>query len=172
MTLLGLLTSVAVLSLLFAIATAALSVARKSSHKRDCVNHLRQLGTYVVLYATKFGSARDYPPAPGHGFYETLSRVPTPGAALTRGDDSMASCPVLRRATHPSVIDYREPGPGLPGGRLRDGLTQPQWPIACDRPTNHDPSGQDDINIMFLSGSVSPACYGSPEWTTAMNYTK
>mgnify|MGYP001590026856 CR=1 FL=1 len=72
----------------------------------------------------------------------------------------------------PNALDYREPGPGIPGGRVSDGLTQPQWPIGCDRPTNHDPAGGDDINVLYFSGSVTPATFGSPEWTTAMNYTQ
>ncbi len=119
------------------------------------------------MYVSTYGSDRQYPPAEGEGFWNTLRNAPTPGQAIARGNDGLFVCKVLRTKPSPTALDYQEP--------IRpvvDGLTQPQWPIACDRPTNHDPSGMDDVNIMFFSGSVTTAGYGSPEWNIAINYTK
>lgn len=172
LTLLELLVVVAVISLLFALAVPVWSRSCRDARKRDCIGNFRQLGTYVVMYVTKYGSDRFYPPAAGEGFWNTLRNIPSPTKAMSRGNDGLFICKVLGTRPSPTALDYREPGPGMPFGRLADGLTQPQWPIGCDRPTNHDPSGQDDINVLYFSGSVSAATFGSPEWTTAMNYTQ
>ncbi len=165
-TLLELLVIIAVISVLVALLVPALSRSRKSAKKRDCTGNLRQLGTYVVMYVSKYGSDREYPPAAGARFWNTLRNVPSPARALLRGSDGLFVCKVLRRMPTPTALDYLEPR-----GQVADDLTQPQWPIACDRPTNHDPAGQDDINVLYFSGSVSAASFGSPEWDTAVLYT-
>ncbi len=158
---------IVVLVLLFFLLVPSLARARGGHARLDCRTNLRQLGTYAVMYACKYGSDESYPPAPGHGFLDTLFRVPTPETAIASGRDDVASCTVVWCRTGRSSFDYREPRV-----RIVDGLTNPMQPIACDRPTNHDPSGQDDINVLLFSGSVATATYGSPEWTTAMKYTK
>lgn len=119
------------------------------------------------MYVSKYGSDRLYPPAAGEGFWNTLRNTPSPSEAIARGSDGLFVCRVLGTKPSPTALDYREPR-----GQIVDGLTQPQWPIACDRPANHDPAGQDDMNILFFSGSVTAASAGSPEWTTAMIYTR
>ncbi len=170
-TLIELLVVIAIIGVLAALLLPALAAARKSAKKRDCTNNLRQLGTYVVMYVTKFGADRNYPPATGQGFFNTLRNIPNATQAIARGNDGLFVCKVYGTAPSPTNMDYRQPGPGLPGGRVSDGLTQPQWPIGCDRTNNHDVNAQDDMNIVYFSGSVSAGNPGSPEWTMAVNYT-
>ena len=119
------------------------------------------------MYVSKYGSDRLYPPAAEERFWNTLRNRPSPSEAIARGNDGLFVCRVLSTRPAPTALDYREPR-----GQILDGLTNPAWPIACDRPTNHDPAGQDDMNVVFFSGSVSAATAGSPEWTMAMNYTR
>ena len=108
----------------------------------------------------------------GQGFFNTLRNIPNATQAIARGNDGLFVCKVYGTAPSPTAVDYRQPGPGLPGGRVSDGLTQPQWPIGCDRTNNHDVNAQDDMNIVYFAGSVSAANPGSPEWTMAVNYTQ
>ena len=54
LTLLELLVVVAVISVLFALAVPVWSRSRRDAQKRDCIGNLRQLGTYVVMYVSKF----------------------------------------------------------------------------------------------------------------------
>ena len=150
----------------------ALSAARLSAKKRDCTNNLRQLGTYTIMYVTRYGSDRHYPPAAGEGFFNTLRNTPNASQAIARGSDGLFVCKAHGTRPSSTALDYREPGSGLPGRRVSDALTQPQWPIACDRTNNHSVDGTDDINILFFSGSVSAAPSGSPEWNIAIEYTE
>lgn len=167
MTLAQLMTIVMVVSVLFAVAVPGLSRARRHAAKMDCWNNMCQLGTYMVMYVSKHGSDRRYPPAPGVGYFNALREVPTPRLSLAAGNDGLFVCPVAGTKESPTALDYREPAQ-----QVSDGFTQPQWPIACDRPTNHDPCGADDINVLYFSGSVSrEICAGSPEWNVAMQYT-
>ncbi len=167
LTLLELLTLIVVLALLYALLLPGLTHRPGAHKKRDCRNNLLQLGRYIVMYQSKYGSGRDYPSAAGLGFFQSLRTIPSPQKALVAGSDSLFVCRVSGTSPSPTACDYREPRV-----RIVDGLTNPMQPIACDRPTNHDPSGQDDINVLLFSGSVATVTYGSPEWTTAMKYTK
>ncbi len=171
-TLIELLVVIAIIGILAALLLPALQRARLQAMKRDCTSNLRQLGTYIALYADKFGGGRSYPPAPGQSFLNTLRNTPTPARSVANGANGLFVCKVTGNAASPTNVDYRQPGPGIPGGRVSDGFTQPMWPIVCDRTNNHDLTGQDDINVLVFSGSVSAAISGSPEWTMAINYTQ
>lgn len=105
------------------------------------------------------------------GFFDTLRAAPNPFQAYAPGMRGIYVCPIRGTSPSPSALDYREPGPGLPGGRVSDELTQPCWPIACDRCDNHARSGYDDLNVLFFSCSVGTVGKGSPEWDMAMQYT-
>ncbi len=166
-TLAQLLTIIAVVSALFALTVPALARARRNAKKRDCTGNLRQLGMYIAMYACKFGTNRLYPPVTGEGFFNTLRNTPTPATAIVSGNDDFFVCDLLGRKPSPTALDYREPVE-----QVCDGFTQPQWPIVCDRPTNHDPGGADDINVLYFSGSVTTAGYGSPAWNEAMRRTQ
>ncbi len=171
-TLIELLVVIAIIGVLAALLLPALAAARKSAKKRDCTNNLRQLGTYIALYVDHYGQGRSYPPAGAVAFFNTLRNIPSAATSIAMGTHGLFVCKVYGTAPSPTAIDYREPGPGLPGGRVSDGTTQPQWPIACDRTNNHDINGQDDMNILYFSGSVIAANPGSAEWTVATNYTQ
>ncbi|GEM_PF-2900100 len=150
----------------------ALSKARVSAKKRDCTNNLRQLATYTIMYVSRYGNDRHYPPAAGEGFFNTLRNTPSATQAIARGNDGLFVCKVYGTSPSPRALDYREPGSGFPHQRVSDGYTQPQWPIACDRTNNHSLDGTDDINILFFSGSVTAEPAGSPEWNIAIEYTE
>lgn len=168
-----LLALVAATSVVAGVILPALVDTQRNSKREQCASNLRMLGWYVQAYIAKYGCDRNYPPREGQGFWQSLRVSPWPGLReLAEGDDIRFVCPLSGSRAGVGITDYREPGPGLPGGRVSDGLTQPRWPIACDRPTNHDPAGQDDMNILLFNGSVHPSAAGSPEWTMAMNYTQ
>ncbi len=171
-TLIELLVVIAIIGVLAALLLPALAAARKSAKKRDCTNNLRQLGTYVHMYVEQFGAGRSFPPAAGQQFLNTLRNIPTTNMSIARGTHGLFVCKTYGTAPSPTALDYRQPGPGIPGGRVSDGRTQPSWPIACDRTNNHDINAQDDMNILYFSGTVQSANTGTPEWTTAVNYTQ
>lgn len=129
--------------------------------------NLRQLGTYVVLYADRYGSGRSYPPASGHGFLCTLFTIPTPKTSVASGQEALASCYLARASAGQPSFDYREPV-----GPLVDGISRPGRPVLCDRPTNHDIQGHGDINVLLFSGSVITTEFGTPEWREALSYTR
>ncbi len=171
-TLIELLVVIAIIGILAAILLPALQRARKQAMKTDCKNNLVELGRYVTMYQDKFGGGRSYPPAAGQTFLNTLRNTPTTTTSIARGNDGLFVCRLTGNAPSPTNVDYRQPGAGIPGGRVSDSFTQPMWPIVCDRPQNHDISSQDDMNILTFCGSVIGANPGSPEWTMAMNYTQ
>ena len=171
-TLIELLVVIAIIGVLAALLLPALAAARKSAKKRDCTNNLRQLGTYVHMYTDHYGSNASYPPAAGQGFFNTLRNTPTPVRSIAGNTHGLFVCKTYGTAPSPTALDYRQPGPGLPGGRVSDGRTQPSWPIACDRTNNHDINAQDDMNILYFSCTVAAGNTGTPEWTMAVNYTQ
>lgn len=165
-TLAQLLTVIAVISALFALLVPALARARKSALERDCNNHLRQVDSFITMYVTRGGAGGGYPPARGMGYFETLTSVPTPSRAVAGGCETLFCCMVLRRE-HLPVMDFREPIE-----RLSPTATPAGRPVLCDRPTNHDPGGEDDINVLYFSGCVTAVSAGSPEWNEALRWTQ
>ena len=119
-----LLAIVLVMSLVAGILLPVLSATRRKGRTRSCTNNLRQLGTYLVMYVSKFNH-RAYPPAAGEGFLDTLRNTPNTAQAIVRGNDGLFVCKVRGTRASPTALDYREPGPGLPGGRVSDGITHP-----------------------------------------------
>lgn len=105
------------------------------------------------------------------GFWDTLRKSPSPHYAVAQGNNALFVCDIRGTRPSSSAVDYREPGPGIPGGRISDGLTNPSWPIGCDRAENHAALGGEDITVLYFSGSVKSVTRSSPEWVIAMQYT-
>lgn len=141
--------------------------ARLSARKKDCENNLRQLGRYTAMYVARFGSDREYPPASGCGFLDTLRRVPDEQAAIAAGQHGLFVCRVTGNAPSATRLDYRQPNWAV-GGQPSD------WrrPIACDRTNNHDVNGMEDMNVLLFDGTVIRANPGSPEWNDALRWTR
>ena len=163
LTLLEVLVVAAILALMLPVATPA---RRRAAMMKDCENNLRQLGAYTTIYVARYGSGREYPPAPGYGFLDTLRRVPDEQTAIAAGQHGLFVCRVTGNPPSPTNLDYRQPNWPVGG--------QPSYgrrPIACDRTNNHDVNGTEDMNVLLLDGTVIRANPGSSEWNTAVQYT-
>lgn len=132
-----------------------MSKARDGAKARDCTNNLRQLGTYIVMYVSKYGSDRYYP-GPGVKTLTALFNLPTKETAIAAGNYGLLLCKVAGstwddahekalRADDPACCDYE-----CIDQKISDGLTQPQWPIAWDKKPHPDGTR----NVLFFSGSV------------------
>ncbi len=181
-----LLAVVAVMSLLGSIVVARIAWARLVEQRKvKCASHLKTLNAYCTLWGAKMTTCSGtFPPegvlipyndcrhAVGRDVLDALRTYPTRQQSLCPDHDELFTCPVCGTAPSPAALDYRVPSPATPGGAVRLGWTQPEYPVVCDRPTNHSPGGDDDINILLFSGAVIRARPGSPEWDTAMSYTQ
>ncbi len=178
-----LLALVAVISILGSIWIARIARARRVEQRKvECASHLRALGGCIRKWGSQWcSSVFCYPPtgvppysrAAGRQFLDALRTYPTQQTSMCGQNDDLFVCEVLGTSPGPKTLDYRVPSPAtIPGGEVQDGLWQASWPIACDRPTNHSPGGDDDINVLLFSGAVIRARPGSPEWNTAMSYTQ
>lgn len=174
-----LLALVAVLSILGSIVVAQLAKARLVEQKKvKCASHLRRLGVCLVMWSSKFTNCcGTYPSqnpggiALGRDVLQGLRTYPTRESSLCPDEDDQFVCPLRGTPSSPSALDYRIPSPAFPGGGVA-AWAVPEWPVVCDRPTNHSPGGDDDINVLLYSGAVIRATNGSPEWNTAMAYTQ
>lgn len=148
--------------------------------KVRCAAHLAELGRYLYIWTLKFTS--DAGSYPLHGWPEyhisggrdglnALRTFPTRQTSLCPQNDDLFICPVRGTGPSPNALDYRVPSPAFPGGHVC-AATPGNWPILCDRVTNHSSSGDDDMNVLLYSGAVIRASQGSPEWNTAMQYTQ
>ncbi len=132
-----------------------LTPARNSAKVRDCMNNLRQLGTYTVMYTGKYGSDR-YWPGPGIKILTDLFNLPTKETAICAGNYGLLLC----KASGETWDDAHEKA--LRGDdsactsykcidQQLDETTQPHWPIAWDKKPHPDGTR----NVLFFSGSVS-----------------
>lgn len=167
LTLLEVLVVVAMIAILAMMLPCATPSRRLEAKKRDCLNNLRQLGVYVAVYVSKYGSDREYPPAPGCGFLDTLRRVPDERTALASAQHGLFVCKVYGSAPGPNTLDYRQPN-----WSVVQRLDLAKRPIACDRTNNHDVNAEGDMNVLLLDGSVIRAEAGSSEWNEALLYTR
>ncbi len=167
LTLVEVLVAILLLGILAALFLGSMPVNQHRARKRDCMSTLREISLCVNAYVSRYGSSRDFPPAPGHGFFDTLGQVPDEQTAITRGKSGLYWCRAVSPMPGARKRDYCEPigpigGADFPGNR----------PIVRDHITNHDPSGQDDMNILLFNGSVITANPGSPEWNEAVLWTR
>ena len=129
-----------------------LSEMRRAPRSTSCVNNLRQLGVYMVMYISKYGSDRDYS-GPGVKLFTDIANLPTPEQAIMKGNEGLLICPEsgdkldidLIRKDDPACTSYE-----CIEVQISDGTTQPQVPIAWDKKPCHDGKR----NVLFFSGSV------------------
>ncbi len=87
-------------------------------------------------------------------FYVRILRSLTvEGRRTGLAQDQLFVCKVISTTPSPGGIDYRQSPMSLLGGYPVGRLTQPQWPISCDRVSGHDPNSVDDLNVLFFSGT-------------------
>ncbi|GEM_PF-3052221 len=127
----------------------SLAAARKSSPQRDCRNNLRQLGTYLVMYESKYQA---YPPT-GPAFMPTLRGFVGPG------QDGLFVCKSYGSVPGPGVTDYRGPAAGV----VLDANTPASTPVIADCLNNHAGSSG-GIQVLSFDGSVSDVMPGTPAW--------
>lgn len=126
--------------------------ARLRNADRDCVNNLRQLGTYIVMYVCKYGNDRDYS-GPGQKLFSDIFTLPSPKEAIARGNEGLLIC---RKSAAKDALEQLKKGNfdamsyECVEEKISDGVTQPQWPIAWDKTPCHDGKR----NVLFFSGSV------------------
>ncbi|GEM_PF-6948841 len=129
------------------------SLFREQTQCRDCVNNLRQLGTYLVMWCSKFGEDRTYT-GPGPNLFLDLFSQPTPEQAIARGCAELVHCqvsdpnfsPERVMAGDPSAMSYE-----CTSQQISDGSTDPMAPIAWDRAPVHD----GHRNVLYFCGAVS-----------------
>lgn len=134
--------------------------------KRDCPNNLKQIGLYLILYVEKYGGGTAYPPTndPTCNFLDYLRNMPTTTEAIAANRHGLFVCKICGTLPGPKALDYRYPAPS----RVIDSTCHPDWPIACDRLTNHDRSGPDDITVLLFDGSVHSVSPSHHLWTSCV----
>ncbi|MBI3272330.1 MAG: hypothetical protein HYZ53_25285 [Planctomycetes bacterium] len=133
-----------------------LAVAHKQSLKSNCKGNLKNLGNYITLYASRYGSDRDFPgpfvlmgsgaptPAGGNGvFWSTLYRVPNQTNAVSQrpGDCGIYVCKVRKTQPTTTALEYTCPNFGA------------VWPAG-----NSSPAGKP--MLAFPGGLLSDAVRG------------
>lgn len=124
-----------------------------SARDSDCVNNLRMLGTYIVMYVSKYGNDRDFP-GPGQRLLSDLFTLPDAPRAIGRGVEVILTC---KRAGDEGALDRLKNGEWDAmsyecwEGQVSDARTPPDAPIAWDKTPCHDGKR----NVLFFSGSVS-----------------
>ncbi|MBI5367772.1 MAG: type II secretion system protein [Planctomycetes bacterium] len=127
-TLIELLVVIAIIGVLAAMLLPALAAARKQSKKVDCKNNLKQLGTNLIVYTSRYGSNDEYPitgiPPGGIGsgapivpgnpnniFWAWVYRVPSQTDAVMQrpGDDAVFVCRVTGTQPTTSALEYTAP---------------------------------------------------------------
>ncbi|MBI5369152.1 MAG: hypothetical protein HZA54_19100 [Planctomycetes bacterium] len=114
-----------VLTTLVGLTVPAYFSARKQSLKSDCKGNLKQLGNYLTLYVSRYGSDWNYPstsppggsgapvPAgPNGAFWSHLYRLPNQTNACSQrpGDCSFYICDVhLGKIGTPTALEYTAP---------------------------------------------------------------
>lgn len=126
---------------------------RAETQCRDCMNNLRQLGTYIVMWCSKYGKDTLYP-GPGPNLFFDLFTKPSPGAAIARGGEGMLLCHASGERNTPEGIqrgDIDCMSYECTSQKVEDGVTHPEAPIAWDRAPVHGGKR----NVLFFAGNVS-----------------
>lgn len=111
-------------ALLVAFTTPIRLRAADQNSLRDCKNNLKQLGIYLTLYVSRYGSDRYYPttaapggsgaavPAgPNGAFWSHLYRLPQAknAVSLRPGDDGLYFCPCGAAKKSETALEYTAP---------------------------------------------------------------
>ncbi len=127
---------------------------RHAALDRDCVNNLRQLGTYIVMYVSKYGSDRFYS-GPGRKLFSDMYALPDATSAIARGNEVLLVC---KRSGDKGTVDRLRKGDWDAmsyecwEGQVSDGATPPDAAIAWDKTPCH--GGR--RNVLLFSGAVFP----------------
>lgn len=129
-----------------------LAKARASLLQRDCVNNLRQLGTYTVMWTSKYGNDRIWP-GPGMKLVVDLFAHPDPATAICRGNKDLLLCKATTDKNTAESVQQGAPdctSYEITDKKMSDAETTPDTPIMWDKAPVHD--GQ--RNVLFFSGAV------------------
>lgn len=126
---------------------------KKADPDRDCVNNLKQLGVYAVMYVSKYGSDRDYS-GPGQKLFSDLFELPDRKSSICGENFGLLVC---KRCGDDKILERLQKGEWEAmsyecwEGQVSDGGTRPDVPIAWDRTACHDGKR----NVLFFDGHVS-----------------
>ena len=132
--------------------TQGLAMMRADVSLHDCMNNLRQLGTYIVMWCCKYGSDRDYP-GPGIKLVLDLFSHPDPATALLRGGEGILLCKATYDENTAESVQKGDPhctSYEITETKLSDAETAPDTPIVWDKQPVHDGKR----NVLFFSGEV------------------
>lgn len=126
----------------------ALASAKVSSREASCRNNLKQIGIYLNLYVSRYGSDRDYPP---NGIQRGLVSLPNPRDAVSQwpGDRGLYRC----EASAPEPDPGADIDTGSSYAETKRHLTEQDrtdTPILWDR----KPHATHRRNVLFLDGHV------------------
>ncbi|MBI3268330.1 MAG: type II secretion system protein [Planctomycetes bacterium] len=125
-TIVELLIVMGIIGVLASLLAPAYVSARREARTVDCKNNLRQLGTVLASYLTRYGDNRSFPitlmqPGQGSGapipgtpngdFWAYLYRIPAQTDAVVQrpGEDGLFACKVLGSALSSTIVDYTGP---------------------------------------------------------------
>jgi|GEM_PF-1962466 len=119
---------------------------------RVCVNNLQLIGSYIVMWVSRFGNDRDYP-GPGAKLFADLVGNPDRKRAIARGREDLLVCPCCGDDEALEKVkggDYDAGGYEVTELVISDAITHPEDPIVWDRKAAH--AGK--RNVLLFSGSV------------------
>lgn len=126
--------------------------ARGEAIRRDCVNNLRQLGTYMVMWTCKYGNDRIWP-GPGLKLVVDLFAHPDPASAICRGNKDLFLCKATTDTNTAESVQKGDPdctSYEITETKMSDAETTPDTPIMWDKTPVHDGWR----NVLFFSGAV------------------
>ncbi len=128
------------------------TVVAKGSAERDCLNNLRLIGTFMVMWCVKYGDDRTYP-GPGMKLVTDLFAHPKAATAICRGNEGLLLCKASTEKNTPESVRRGDPdctSYGITETPLSDATTSPDTPIMWDKSPVHDGKR----NVLYFSGAA------------------